>query len=387
MTRELTVTLETVTPLFLAGAEARGAPELRPPAFRGALRYWLRAALGGVYGDDAKGLKQVRDAEAAVFGSTDEDRGGASAMITRIGNQKLSAPQFYSKNRPPTGRDYLYWSMDRSGRKEKGNEQPPKQFYPPGGTFDFILGIRPGMAGNEAIFWQATGALWLLIHLGGVGSRSRRTAGSLSSVQPSTIDGLDFILTARSVAEIAQQLGRGLSTLRQKLFAIRVLNFQDMSEFDVLHPTVCRVWVLGAWQNAQDAVDAIGTSLREFRERREPDHTNVARWLRNEQIPTVERAAFGLPIPYRYSNAGPSGTLQGTNVERRASPLWLKISKTTRGSYVGIATLFKANLLMKGEGLFAKTRGRPPVVMLPENYALIEQWITSFPTCQEVRYD
>ena len=46
--RSLTVTLETVTPPFLGGADPRGAPELRPPAFRGAMRYWLRAALGGL---------------------------------------------------------------------------------------------------------------------------------------------------------------------------------------------------------------------------------------------------------------------------------------------------------------------------------------------------
>jgi CRISPR-associated protein Cmr1 len=46
--RTLAVTLETVTPLFLGGADPRGAPELRPPPFRGAMRYWLRAALGGL---------------------------------------------------------------------------------------------------------------------------------------------------------------------------------------------------------------------------------------------------------------------------------------------------------------------------------------------------
>ncbi len=38
--RQLTVTLETVTPMFLGGAEPRGKPELRAPSFRGALRYW-----------------------------------------------------------------------------------------------------------------------------------------------------------------------------------------------------------------------------------------------------------------------------------------------------------------------------------------------------------
>jgi CRISPR-associated protein Cmr1 len=39
----LTVELETVTPLFLGGAEPRGSPpELRAASVRGALRYWLR---------------------------------------------------------------------------------------------------------------------------------------------------------------------------------------------------------------------------------------------------------------------------------------------------------------------------------------------------------
>lgn len=38
----ITFNLETVTPLFLAGANQTEA-ELRPPAFRGALRYWFRA--------------------------------------------------------------------------------------------------------------------------------------------------------------------------------------------------------------------------------------------------------------------------------------------------------------------------------------------------------
>jgi len=34
----LTITLAAVTPVFLSGAEPRGAPELCPPAFRGAMR-------------------------------------------------------------------------------------------------------------------------------------------------------------------------------------------------------------------------------------------------------------------------------------------------------------------------------------------------------------
>lgn len=56
----ITFELETVTPLFLAGADQTEA-ELRPPAFRGALRYWFRAmprAFG--YAENAKNHKWVR---------------------------------------------------------------------------------------------------------------------------------------------------------------------------------------------------------------------------------------------------------------------------------------------------------------------------------------
>lgn len=41
------VKLQTVTPLFLGGANPDEGPELRPASVRGVLRYWLRAALGG----------------------------------------------------------------------------------------------------------------------------------------------------------------------------------------------------------------------------------------------------------------------------------------------------------------------------------------------------
>ena len=48
MTDKIEISLETTTPLFLGGAYSRpdedhsGNPEIRPPTFRGALRYWPR---------------------------------------------------------------------------------------------------------------------------------------------------------------------------------------------------------------------------------------------------------------------------------------------------------------------------------------------------------
>ena len=44
--QNITIRLETITPLFLGGAEPRGEPpELRPASFRGVMRFGLRAGV------------------------------------------------------------------------------------------------------------------------------------------------------------------------------------------------------------------------------------------------------------------------------------------------------------------------------------------------------
>jgi len=99
------VTLEAVTPLFLGGADPRGEPELRAASIRGALRFWLRALLGGVIGD--KDLDALRKAESAVFGSTDT---GASPVVVRIRNLSRGAPIPFSAMAGKQGLSYLFFA-------------------------------------------------------------------------------------------------------------------------------------------------------------------------------------------------------------------------------------------------------------------------------------
>lgn len=396
---ELRIKLETVTPLFLGGADPRGQPELRPPAFRGALRYWLRAALGG-----AVDYEVMRQTEATIFGSADEAKGGASAITLRLVDNSLGTPQPFVKQKTewvqkgnksipqPSGRDYLYWTMSESGKPEKGNYLPAKKFYPVNGTFDLILNSRPGFMIKDQTFEQTVAALWLLVHLGGIGSRSRRTAGSFSLKEEYEFSGLQFHLKAKFPIEVSQELARGLNTAR-KWFEMPAFPsvLRSVPDFDVLHPQFCRIWVLGIWEQSAQAVEAIGKALRDFRTYSNPDHDEVAKWLKGTKIDTVKRAVFGLPLPYRYSE-GPAGIIQGRptdpKIERRASPLWLKVSKTATGHYVGVATLFKSAFLPVGENLYVTTKNSsPPAINQPSDYTLIEDWImTSFPKGQEVHY-
>ena len=398
--QEVRVKLETVTPMFLGGAEARGAPpELRPPSFRGAMRYWLRALLGGVYGNN---LDKVSTIEGDVFGSASADNGSASAINLRIIQSKFSEEAFTRSNtsqgEEPPGSDYLYWSMARSGNPDKNNYQPPKHAIKPGTQFELSLSTRPG-ASKALLFDYSLPSLWLAMNLGGIGARSRRTAGSFSPANPLTSNNLDFHINTAPRAEIAIQIGKAIQTMRAKLgISQEKIQIDPPSEFDILHPNVCQIWVLGVWDNPNSAINVLGKRMRDFRNRREPDHRNVAKWLDENQPPqTIERSVFGLPIPYRYTprngEQALSGTIQGRlqnpMIDRRSSPLWLTVNKLHPKGYVGIATLFHSRFLPENEKLHAKKRrANLHAVEPPADYTLIQEWIAEqFPTVEAVNYD
>lgn len=158
---ELQVTLETITPLFLAGADGT-TPELRPASFRGALRFWLRALLGGALGDD---LKAIKATEVAVFGSTD----AASPIIVRIlthADRLTYAGYRPLLHNPQRTFKFEGWDTDQS--------------------FTVRILTRPGV---PAISDAAMASLLLLISLGGLGRRSRRGFGSLQIQSSKVSDG------------------------------------------------------------------------------------------------------------------------------------------------------------------------------------------------------
>ncbi len=256
-TQNITVKLETITPLFLGGAEPRGEPELRPPAFRGAMRYWLRAALGASKSDDSAGLEEIQKYEAEVFGSASEES-GASAVGVRISYDKKPSIRIYSGDKPrredingktvirPTGRDYLYWSMKQT------REEPAHQYFPPATAFDLHLVGRAGA--SRSAFDLALKALWLVIHLGGIGSRSRRAGGSLSVTEPLQVNSLNFALTSGKLAR--RELSDGLKIILGESPALK-----NSPAFDILTSGACSIWLIKGnqyWRSWEEAVKEIG---------------------------------------------------------------------------------------------------------------------------------
>ncbi|HHM20795.1 MAG TPA: type III-B CRISPR module RAMP protein Cmr1, partial [Bacteroidetes bacterium] len=72
---KITFTCETITPMFIAGADGK-TPELRAPGIKGALRFWWRAVNGHL------SLKELKKREAEIFGGTDPAR--RSRVVVRV---------------------------------------------------------------------------------------------------------------------------------------------------------------------------------------------------------------------------------------------------------------------------------------------------------------
>jgi len=146
------VKLETVTPLFLGGANP-SEPELRAASVRGALRFWLRALLGGVLGDND--LDALRKAENAVFGSTDTH---ASRVVVKIAGTYET-----QEYRPLPHKDFTLTGIK------------------PGNLLTLTLAPRPSYDAVPEKVWHIACVAFLIFALfGGIGKRSRRGFGSFA---------------------------------------------------------------------------------------------------------------------------------------------------------------------------------------------------------------
>ncbi|SRR5579884_588739 len=332
--QEVTFTLQTITPLFMAGTD-QAAAELRAPSFRGLMRYWLRALVGGMAGTDRSGLEEVMKAETRVFGATDT----GSAVAVRVSNISSEPKEFTEQismrvggKWQATGKGYLLWSMAKSGRAERGNLKPARWYFPPDTRFQTTLSTR---SQDTTHLKQAVAAFWLLTQLGAVGSRSRRCAGSLA-VRSSEGDTASMPFNkAENAQALKRQIEQGIKTARQ-LFSVGQQAKRD-ARFDILAPGFCRIWILQdeqPWSSPEIAMQRLGEKLQDYRSR----------------IAIGPRKIFGLPLPPIIFN------------KRRASPLLLHVAELEGNKYVGIAVLFK-------------TVGSD---IRMEDYSIIEKWANEF---------
>src|SRR5437667_2007739 len=329
--KQITFILRTLTPLFLTGADQTSA-ELRAPTFRGLMRYWYRALIGGVVGASKESLPLVMQAETAIFGATDT----GSAISIRVSDVSKDPQRFrkesYARDNV-SGKDYLLWSMAASGKGDR--YKPDRLLFPKDTTFRVTLSSK---GDDNTKLQQGIAAFWLLTHLGGIGSRSRRCAGS---VTVDDIDGDDnktglYFAPPEDIEDLQHQICEGIK-ITQKLaresLPNNALTSVTQTSFDALAQKACSIWILhsDSWHTPGAAMRAIGNNLQAYR----------------SDLPLQSRTVFGLP-------------LRGVdNRSRHASPLLLRIVELKKGKYAGLAVLFKT-----GQN---------------QDYTLIEKWANSFP--------
>lgn len=354
---KLTVTMEAVTPLFLGGANPRSAPELRAPSLRGALRYWLRALVG------AAGEQTMRQHEDRLFG-VGGDQATAGAVSLRLSFPRNPPQQSYSSLvSGRAGTSYL-WFAARGTRNEPERHAIMPTAFP-------LIVSAPRSKRPEQDLEQAAAVLWLLTRLGGIGARSRRFAGGVQVTAVQSLHNADGLIArlpvrAASPQELVQEIGEGIRAAR-RVFGIQQLATPAPQEFDVLHPDRCQIFVLDrVFSSWSDAVEAIGQPYQKFRRLRQPDYGIVKQAITGGQnlSGAVERAAFGLPIPFFYRSLGNrTATLQAKEddeiLDRRASPLWIRAVRLSNGRYAVVFTWFQSQFLPPGAQFLLTERGRP----------------------------
>jgi CRISPR-associated protein Cmr1 len=357
--------VETVTPMFLGGADQQ--PEFRPASLRGALRFWLRAALGGVLGDQY--LDDLHRREALVFGEAER---GSAIVLRTPDPPRTGIVQELNQQ----GIGYLWFSM-------KGRGQGPRQAISAGAAWRVFLQQR---GSNPQLISRAAESFWLLAQLGSLGARSRRGAGSIQIKQEMNwpTDVPSPIVAATTPDALQTELAAGLRVIRNNLAqwmgATPAAVIMD-SEYNVLHPNCCKIWVVNkTFRHWRDGLEAVGAAMQSFRSRFPlhrystvpNDYLNVKTAMQGGNLAQpVQRAAFGLPIVFYFSSLrGQRGTLEGDEHARRASPLWIRVTQLANGQFVVVITTFYARLLAAGERLKLKRQGPPARVSAPGWQAL-----------------
>jgi len=84
--KTIEATYRIVTPMFIGGANHDPSDGIRPPSFKGALRFWWRALNWGKFyqknnRDEAAALKALHQEEARLFGSAVKDGKGGQGVF------------------------------------------------------------------------------------------------------------------------------------------------------------------------------------------------------------------------------------------------------------------------------------------------------------------
>lgn len=313
--KRLEFELETVTPLFMAGADGKTL-ELRPPSIKGLMRFWWRAQYWGSHaGTKMLTSAKIEEKEGKIFGtaSGNAQKSAFSIRLQLDENIKPSRTSF-----PPhpiqvissRGRfavnilDYLAYGVTEYQRGQ--GTVVVRDYLPPGKRFKIFLNISHHES-DPKIVENVVKSFYLFSVFGGLGAKSRNGFGG---VHITAVTEDDMVHTADKFFE-QYKLEYPFPT--HDVYKQLQIENPDMPEFTAfsrkmkifqLKKPSCATW--------DECLAEIGTIYREARGDLERKHD------------FAKRKYLGAPLM--------EGKYNRAELERRAKPYFLRVVK---GSYQG----------------------------------------------------
>lgn len=330
----LRLTFQTVTPLFLGDADQNTAV-LRPPAFKGLLRFWYRAA-----------DPQFREHERRFFGGIGKGEGQSNWLLSIDAPRRLETVKWRDfqedRFRSGHGRETKNGLVYLGFPLKMGKKEDSRAAIAPGQVFSIsCIAPRP-MRDAERCRQAVLSAFWLLAHFGGIGTRSRRGFGGVSLIGWDAGGGWPEINDLPLVAN--EESSAALGALRQGCETIRQwfgTEWKAREPHPHMGPEFRYKLVSRSHQDWAEALAGMGRSMQEFRLRRAPDYQEVKDHLarRRPLMRAPQRTTFGLPLTFRYSSLPVAGTAElrafrgegSPPSERHGSLLFLRLLRTKEG--------------------------------------------------------
>ena len=370
--------LETITPLFMSGADGK-TPELRPPSFKGMMRFWWRAMRA------ENDIDTLAKDEAKIFGGTGKVK-GKSKILIRMSKRKVKEGtniKKYAKIQNHPGVGYLLYSafMQKKAYFEHGSK--------------FRLEISSPEIDS---LHQAEAAFWLSVNFGGFGTRSRRGGGNFAVNDCRGKDDEHTILLKKRYIpkdNIQSFLTEGYEEAKKTITQNKTNKYSNLSG--------ATIFTGQGYENWQKALDSVGMPLMDYRAKKRPDYDIFADYLTGSTNNNeLERVKFGLPLGGRFNN-NPAVKGRSFNIApkvdkkftRRGSPLIIKIVKNNNSKnnkpYVPVLVLLSGVFLPNDAELRIKETGKTktkkkPIPMKYTHVDIIRNFIdTKLPSFSEVK--
>lgn len=341
------------TPMFLGSTDNETA-EIRPPSFKGILRFWFRAlALSEFNGD----ISEVERVEDILFGTTRNGNQRKALYSLKISKNsvKFKEKEGEEKN---TGIIYLGYGLNKYIKKE-GVVKYIRSSIEPQNLIEILLienkGIKTQISDKDLKvgFNLLIKSLKCLGIFGGLGSRTRRGFGSLTLVN----------LKNKGIDILDDDYCSSIDKLKKEIKELLAKSIEYGDEIDNIEYTFfskfTKIVITKEFNDPMRLLNEIGKEMIRYRSYGKngklsidedaekifkPDHDLVYDYIKKAEIKnSPKRAVFGLPHNYWLSSKGINININSTN--RRASPLFIHIHKLEGNKYIGILCLIPSKFL------------------------------------------